>query len=276
MASEPDPGRRLVALLSQERRHTKSGANVTAGDAELAVDEATTDLAEGLVELSMLSAAQLTLEQLLVQVAGLVMQVVPGADGAGLTLREHKRVDVTVHAHGFASDIEHIQNAIGEGPCVSAAAGGVTVCSGSLSDDRRWPRFARRARRLGVQSVLSLPLLAPTGVVGVVSVYARAYHAFDERAARLGTAFVGPAAVTVHNAQVLAQTKRLVNQLQAAVTTRPVIDQAIGILRSRTGISEEEALQRLRQLSQSQHARVAVIAERMVADAARRASARRT
>jgi AmiR/NasT family two-component response regulator len=60
-----------------------------------------------------------------------------------------------------------------------------------------------------------------------------------------------PAAIAVQNAQILAQTRRLAANLQAALTTCAVIDQAIGILITRSGISADEAIYRLRTCSQS-------------------------
>ena len=57
--------------------------------------------------------------------------------------------------------------------------------SGSLGGEQRWPRFGPRAGRLGVHSVLSLPLLTPDGVFGAMNVYAHGKDAFDEQAARI-------------------------------------------------------------------------------------------
>lgn len=44
--------------------------------------------------------------------------------------------------------------------------------SGSLGGEQRWPHFGPRAAQLGVHSALSLPLLLPGAVVGVLNVYA--------------------------------------------------------------------------------------------------------
>ena len=97
---------------------------------------------------------------------------------------------------------------------------------------------------------------------------------FDESAAELGELFAAPAAVAVRNAQVLAQARTLISQLERAITTRPVIDQAIGILRSRNGGTAEDALTRLRALSQGEHVKLATVAQRIVDQAADRARAR--
>src|SRR4029079_13429501 len=122
-----------------------------------------------------------------------------------------------------------------EGPCITAALERRTVRSGSLGGEKMWPRFGPRVGRLGVHSALSLPLLLPDQVVGAINVYSHDKDVFDEHAVELGELFAKPAAVAVHNAHVLAQAMALTVQLQTALSTRPVIDQAIGLLRDGRG-----------------------------------------
>lgn len=137
-----------------------------------------------------------------------------------------------------------------------------------------WPQFGPRVGRLGIHSALSLPLLLPDQVVGAINVYAHEKNVFDEHAAQLGELFAGPAAVAVHNAQVLARAQTLAAQLQVALSTRPVIDQAIGIVRGRTGASADEAFERLRAISQTEHTKLSEVAQHIVEEAVRRARAR--
>lgn len=89
-----------------------------------------------------------------------------------------------------------------------------------------WPRFGPRVVRLGIHSALSLPIPVSDEVVGAINVYARAKEAFDAHSVELGELFATPAAVAVHNAQVLLQAQALAAQLQGALSTRPTIDQA--------------------------------------------------
>lgn len=232
------------------------------------------DLAHSLLALSKLSNARLSLEDLLTNVATFAVQAIPGADGAGLTLIESDRADTIVKSAAFVMEIDDIQYGVGEGPCISAAATGRTMRSGSLSGDPRWPRFGPRAGRLGVHSVLSLPLISSDSVVGAMNVYAHPKDAFDERAEHIGQLFAVPAAIAVQNAQILAQTQRLAGNLQAALTNRAVIDQAIGIIISRSGSTPEDAFSRMRSASQREHIKVSVIAHRIVDEATRRARSR--
>jgi GAF domain-containing protein len=165
-------------------------------------------------------------------------------------------------------------NPLRQGPCITAAREGQTVLSGSLGADPRWRRFGSAVAKLGVHSVLSLPLTAPDGVVGAMNVYAHDKDVFDGRAAELGEIFAVPAAVAVQNAQVLAQTQRLAAQLRSALEARAVIDRAVGILMSRSGRTDDEALSQLRTMSQSEHQKLVMVAGQIIDEAVRRAQAR--
>jgi GAF domain-containing protein len=232
------------------------------------------DLRESVMGLTRLASDRLPLEDLLTRVATYAVQAIPGADGAGLTLLEQDRADTIVATAPFVTEVDDIQYGMDQGPCISAAREGQTVMSGSLGGDSRWPRFGGRVARLGVHSVVSLPLITPDGVVGAMNVYAHGKNVFDDRAAELGEIFAAPAAIAVHNAHVLAQTRRLANQLQSALEIRGIIDRAVGIVMSRSGITEHEALERLRSLSQQEHRKLAEVARQIVDEAVARARAR--
>lgn len=261
--------------MDQTPTHGDERLDETSGD-QATFDRKNADLAGSLAALSQLSAGRGGLVELLTQVATMAVRAVPGADGAGLTLLEPDRADIIVKSTEFVRQIDDIQYRLGEGPCISAAAEGRTMRSGSLGGDTRWPRFGPRAGRLGVHSVLSLPLITPGGVVGAMNVYAHAKEAFDAKSEESGELFAAPAAISVLNAQILTQSQRLVTQLQAALTSRPIVDQAVGILRSRSGDTAAEAFQRLRAISQTEHTKLTEVAAAVVEEAAARARARRT
>ena len=244
-------------------------------------NSAAADLQAGLTRLAGLVADSLGLAQVLAEVAASAVRAVPGADGVGVTLMHGDHEDRTVVAMAasapFAAELDEIQYGnLQEGPGVTAAEVGRTMWSGSLGGDQSWPRFGPRAGRLGVHSALALPLTVSGRVVGAITVYAYGKDSFDEHAVEFGELFAKPAAVAVHNARILADALALTDQLQAALLTRPVIDQAIGIIRSRTGRSAAESFDQLRAMSQAEHRKLAAVAERVVDEAVRRARARRS
>ena len=258
-------------------------AELTAGEDRVRTSEQVSaddaDLQAGIGNLAGLVADSLGLPELLAEVAAFAVGAIPGADGAGVTLLRGDRPDNMVAALAasapFVAEIDEIQYVtLHEGPCITAALERRTVRSGSLGGEKMWPRFGPRVGRLGVHSALSLPLLLPDQVVGAINVYAHGKDVFDDHAARLGELFAKPAAVAVHNAQILADARSLTIQLQTALSTRPVIDQAIGLIRGRTGRSVEDAFAHLRAISQAEHRKLADVAHQIVDEAVRRARAR--
>lgn len=247
-------------------------------------DEDTTavaDLQAGLSSLAGLVAGSLDLSQVLAEVAASAVRAIPGADGAGVTLLRPELGGDPVLALAasapFVAEIDAIQYSnLQEGPGITAVARRRTVRSGSLGGNKSWPRFGPRVGRMGVHSALAVPLLLADQVVGAISMYAYDKHAFDDHAAEFGELFATPAAVAVHNARILADALTLTAQLQSALATRPVIDQAIGIIRARTGRSAGEAFTQLRVMSQAEQRKLAEMAEQIVDEAVRRARTRRS
>lgn len=242
----------------------------------MAAVEAQDPLRSSLDALALLSSRGLALEELLTGVARLAVRAIPGADGAGLTLLDGGRTDTIVATADFVTAVDDIQYGLGEGPCISAAAQNVTVVSGSLGADERWRPFGSQVARLGVHSVVSLPLPTAEGVVGAMNVYAHGEHRFDAHAVEVGELFAAPAAIAVQNAQVLAQARRVADRLQAALVEQQVVERAVGVLLSRHGGTAEQALEGLRRTSEAEHSPLAVVAQALVDEAVRRASDRRT
>jgi AmiR/NasT family two-component response regulator len=78
----------------------------------------------------------------------------------------------------------------------------------------------------------------------------------------------------VYNGQLLDHAQERTAQLERALSNRAVIDQAIGIIRSRSGASAEEAFNRLTRLSQTENIKLHIVAQRLVDEAVRRARVR--
>jgi GAF domain-containing protein len=227
----------------------------------------------GLAGLAGLVTGQDSLEDLLTEVATYAMMAVPGADGAGVTMLQAGEPDTIVASAQFVRDVDNIQYRLGEGPCISAAAQGRTTGSGALGEDASWPEFGPRAAELDVHSALSLPLLLAGDVLGALNVYAHSRNAFSATSQKMGERFARPAAVAIHNARFLDQAQRQTARLETALTSRSTIDRAIGILMARSGITGDEAFVRLRIMSQHDHMKLNLVAERLVDQAVRRARA---
>lgn len=220
------------------------------------------ELAASLTGLLGLLTGDRCLEQVLVRVAEFAVRAIPGDEGAGLTLLEADRHQTVVATDEFVTAVDDIQYGLGEGPCVSAVAQRRTFTSGNLGGEPLWPHFGPRVGRLGVHSALSLPLVLPGQILGALNVYAHGRDVLDAHAVQMGEDFSPQAAVSVHNAQ--------------ALTSRAEIDQALGVVMSRTGATAQEAFDKLRVLSQTRSVKLTEVAHEVLGEALRRARARHT
>ena len=243
--------------------------------AQLEADEI--DLHAGLSGVAGIVAGARGVNEILGDVAEFAVRAIPGVDGAGVTVvsDDESRATFAVTA-AFVREIDTVQyEALGEGPCMTCMRSRRPAVSGSLGSDRRWPHFGGRVARMGVHSVLALPLMVDERLIGAINSYAYRRDAFADHAVVLGSRFAGAAAVSLYNAQLLATAHERTQRLQRALETRAVIDQAIGIIRSRSGASTEHAFERLSRMSQKENTKLFAVAERLVEEAVRRARARR-
>jgi GAF domain-containing protein len=238
------------------------------------------DLRVGLRSLSGMVAGARGVSDLLGEVAGFAAHAIPGVDGAGIALIDASKGIPTLQTASATADFVHSIHAVQydemrEGPCITCMELRRPIVSGSLGADGRWPHFGGRVARMGVHSALSLPLIVGEHVIGAINCYAESPDAFGEHAVRMGSQFAAPAAVSIYNADLLAGARARAEQLEEALDHRAVIDQAVGIIRSRSGASAEVAFSRLVQMSQNGNVKLRVVAARLVDDAVRRAQARR-
>jgi GAF domain-containing protein len=258
--------------------HAAAARQPTPSQAQMQADiaEREPDLRLGLAALSRLAIGQMELVDVLTSVAQLAVFAIPGADGAAVRLMETGYDDMTVASAPFVGELETIQHRLEDGRGTSDAFQDHSTRSVSLVDDPRSSGSRAVVAPPRRHSVLSLPLHAADRVLAMMNVYARTPDAFDARAQAIGETFAIPAAITVHNAHTLAQTTRLAEQLRSAMTSRAVIDQAIGIIMSRTGHHPDQAFDQLRAISQRNNQKLRTIAQTVVDKARGRAMTRHT
>lgn len=226
------------------------------------------DFQRALAGLSVLLIGREPVETTLTRVAELAVLATRGADGAAITLIDDDRPETAAASTVFAREIDALQAGLNEGPSLTAALDRAVVTSGSLGGDMRWPRFGGRAARLGVWSTLVIPLLLPDSVVGTINLYALRKNSFNPHAVERAEAFSAGATATVHNALVLERSMRLVDQLSAAIASRKMIDQAVGVLMSKLRVDPDVAFTQLRGVSNREGIRLHEVARRVLDDVA--------
>jgi GAF domain-containing protein len=177
------------------------------------------------------------------------------------------RATSVVFTGPLASQLDERQYEAGFGPCMDAAISGETITIENTADDEAYRDFGRAAHRRGVTHTMSIGLPVQRQTIGALNIYATDGRPFDEPTRELAQAFAGYAAVAVANAGVYATVSSLAANLQRALESRGVIDQAKGILMGRHGISAEAAFDLLSKRSQTTQRKVRDLAAELVAEA---------
>ncbi len=171
-------------------------------------------------------------------------------------------------SHELASQLDALQYELYEGPCIDSLRSGEEHHIVDLEHDARWPAFRERALHLGLQSVVTLPLVAGRIVIGALNIFADGSDGFTDHDIAVARSIASPAAVTLANGRAYRQATRLAEQLEEAMTSRVVIEQAKGILVVTRGCDPDRAFEMLREVSQRSNRKLRDVAADLVTRAA--------
>ena len=226
------------------------------------------DPREAFAELSKIMLSAQPLSDTLTRVAELAKQTIPGAAEISVTLMQEGAVTSVAFTGPLASQLDERQYEAGFGPCMDAALSGRTIPIDDTAHSGPYQDFGR----------LCSPRHHPHPVHRTArrtSVRRRAEHLRNQRQSLrrvdrgVATAFASYAAVAVANAGVYAGTATLAANLQKALESRGVIDQAKGILMREYRCSAEAAFDELVRRSNSGNRRLREIAQDIVDDVQR-------
>lgn len=200
-----------------------------------------------------------------------VRRHVSGCDEVGVTILSANRPHTAAYTTVQTLEIDAVQYALDDGPCLDAARNRrENRVDDLVLDDGRWPEFARECREDGMRSLLALPLTSGEECVGAINLYGWAPHAFDDFDASLVRVAASRCADAVVAVTTLDGVRRLAGQLEQAMASRAVIEQAKGVIMAMRGVPEHEAFEVLRKTSQDRNVKVRVLAQEIVVGVVRR------
>jgi GAF domain-containing protein len=218
-----------------------------------------------LERLGRLSLRDLSMEGLLQTVADLTKTVMPGHTEVSVSLLVKDSPSTVASTGQLATDLDESQYERGHGPCLHAARTGELTEIGDTRTDSRWPDYMPRAAEHGALSSLSVSLVIDDGqLAGGLNIYAREPHAFDEDSRSAATRFAPYAAVAAGNLHAYRSAVDRADNLQTALETRGVIDQAKGILMDRHKLTADQAFQVLAQMSMKTNRKLRAVADDLV------------
>lgn len=160
-------------------------------------------------------------------------------------------------------ELTQLQNS--EGPCLEAFRTGRPIQRADLyDDDPRWPQFTAAARDAGFASVQALPMRLRDAVIGAVNLLSDRAEPLDDDTIALGQALADAATVGILNQRALVKQEEISQQLQNALNSRILIEQAKGYLTHSLGVGVDEAFSALRDYSRSNHRRMTDVATDIV------------
>lgn len=151
------------------------------------------------------------------------------------------------------------------GPCLLAYRTGEQVLVDDLKvDSDRWPEFAGRAGEYNYRSVCALPLRLRDKRVGALNLFRDEVGALGPSDVAIGQALANVATIGILHQSLLTQADLINQQLQAALNTRIVIEQAKGVIAERAGVRMEQAFELLRSHARRTGQRLADVARAVV------------
>ncbi|HEV8221976.1 MAG TPA: GAF and ANTAR domain-containing protein [Streptosporangiaceae bacterium] len=160
-------------------------------------------------------------------------------------------------------ELFQIQN--DQGPCLECFRTGSPVAAVDLnSPDPRWPRFAESAARAGFRSVHALPMRLRHEVIGALNLFGSGPGPFGPEDMRVGQALADVATIGLLQERSVRRSETAAEQLQAALTSRVIIEQAKGKLAERLSIDMERAFGMLRDYARASNQRLTDVARNFV------------
>jgi GAF domain-containing protein len=219
-----------------------------------------------LSELAALLMSTTSFEGLMQQIADLSARTVPAATTCGITLSQDGHVITVASADPLARLLDEQQYELEQGPCLEALRTGKLVEADDLIDETRWPGYPARAVAHGIRTIHSSPLLINDEPIGAINMYAEAPHAFDADARAAIKQLTAMAAATITAAMRHYDEATLTDHLRAALSSRSVIDQAMGIVIGMQHCMPSEAFDVLRTVSQNRNIPLRQVATELVAN----------
>jgi transcriptional regulator with GAF, ATPase, and Fis domain len=189
------------------------------------------------------------------------------ADAAGIMLADlREQLHPVAVSSEDAETMELLQLQSDEGPCLEAYRGAVQVRIPDLSQAAdRWPKFVAAVAGSGAfASVHAIPLRLRGQAIGALNLFHREVGALPDADLALGQALADVATIGILQERAIRRGEVLNEQLQTALHSRVIIEQAKGVVAQHLGVGMDTAFDRLRRYCRANNLRLAEVARQLV------------
>jgi GAF domain-containing protein len=193
--------------------------------------------------------------------------LVSSADAVGIVLTDHHgQLRFMASSNESGRELELFQLQSEEGPCLDCVRTKEPVVNADLAGaGDLWPSFAQLAIGAGFQAVHAFPMRLREEVIGALNLFSVERMRLDSQEARVVQSLADVATIAILQERSIARAEALTEQLQGALNSRIVIEQAKGALARIEGISVDEAFEVLRGRARSQRRRLVDVATAVLA-----------
>ncbi len=188
------------------------------------------------------------------------------ADAAGLILADQRSVlHVMASTTEEANLVELFVLQADEGPCLDCYSTGEQVVNIDLTEvEERWPRFHAATVAVGYRSTHALPLRLRGQVIGALNLFCTERAILAATDVALGQALCDMATVGLLQERTVRRGEVLAEQLQSALNSRILLEQAKGVLSERSGISVDDAFGLIRAHARRNHLQIGSVATGLI------------
>ena len=187
------------------------------------------------------------------------------ADAAALVLAD-QRGGLAVAASSSESSrlVELFQLQNEEGPCLDCYRSSRPVLVADVAEDPRWPRFREEFQRHGFRAVHALPLRLRAETIGAINFFHGRSGLLSQEDVRVGQALADVATISILQQRAIERTETVSEQLQTALSSRVIIEQAKGVLAESAGLDMDAAFASLRGYARHQNQQLTAVARSVV------------
>ncbi len=187
-------------------------------------------------------------------------------DEAGMMLTDsHGHLQRVASSSESARLLELLQVQTQEGPCFEAVEKGEVVVVDDIEQHRgRWPSFAQRLTEDGFRSVYAFPMRLREATIGGLNLFCTATDALDEEGRVIAKALTDIATIGILQQRSVRRSALLAENLQRALNTRIVVEQAKGVLSERGSLPMEQTFALLRSYARSNQLKLSDLAHAIV------------
>lgn len=183
-----------------------------------------------------------------------------------LLLSPTGELEVIVSTSERSEFVELMQLRVGEGPCVEAVTTGRVVSVANLDHiSDRWPAFAEDARRSGFASLHAIPMRLRASTIGSLNLFRDRVGELNHPDAVAARTLADIATISILQQRLVEESTIAQEQLQRALNSRVIIEQAKGYLAQSRGLDMDTAFQQIRSHARSTRTRLAEVATEIVA-----------